>query len=94
MNIHVLAIRLPPEASDLGASFEAQVQLEIDSEQVWFSFSVVPLKMPGASIRIIEAESALIERFRHHQKAIHHVRRIVGQAVEHGQVHLPQLIAA
>ena len=94
MNIKVIAIQLPAAAADPAASFVASVHMDIDAESEWFSFSVAPLGMPGSDTRIIEAELPFLERFRGQQKVIHHVRRLVGQAVQGGGVHLPQLIAA
>ena len=94
MSIRVLDIQLPEEAADPKASFDALVLLEVDGAQQWFRFSVEPLNMPGSDARIIGADPTFIERFRDHHSAIHHLRRLVGQAVQHGPVHLPQLIAA
>lgn len=94
MNIRVLDIQLPPEAADPRASFEATVVLEVGGERLNFRFTVEPLGMPGNDTRLVSGDKAFIDRFRHHAKAIQQVRRLVGQAVQHGPVHLPQLIAA
>jgi hypothetical protein len=94
MNVKVLDIQLPAAAVDPAASFVASVHMDIDAKSEWFNFTVSPLGMPGSDTRIIEAELPFLDRFRGHQKVIHHVRRLVGQAVHVGGVHLPQLIAA
>lgn len=94
MSIRVLAIQLPSTAADPASSFTVRVHLDVEGESEWFTFSIEPLGMPGSDARLIVANQPFLDRFRDHRKAIHHVRRLVGQAVHEGGVHLPQLIAA
>jgi hypothetical protein len=94
MNIRAVAIQIPAGASDTTAPFEAKIQLEIDGREEWFTFSVTPLGMPGSDVQLLEAESDFVSRFRDHRGIARHIRRLVGQAVRQGAVHLPQLIAA
>jgi hypothetical protein len=94
MSIRVLHIDVPPEAADPTASFEVLVLLEVDDARESFRFTVDPLRMPGSPVRLVSGDQAFIDRFRNRSNAIHQVRMLVGQAVQHGPVHLPQLIAA
>lgn len=94
MNIRVLSIELPAVASEPEARFDVRVELDLGGESHWFTFHVSPLGMPGSRSRVIEAGRDFRERFREQRKTDRHVRRLVGQAVRHGKVHLPQLIAA
>ena len=94
MKIQVLTILLPSDAPDPSGSSEVRVLLDIDGDEVWFTFQVTPLNVPGASTHLISAGAVFLERFRQNRRVTHHVRRLVGQAVHEGRVHLPQLIAA
>ena len=80
-----------PKPTDL---VRARVLLEVHGATTWYSFEVVSLGMPGADLRLIQADPEMVEQFRDRQIVIHQVRRLVGQAVQRGSVHLPQLIAA
>jgi len=92
--IRVLDIEVPAAAADTAAEFEVRVLVDADGQQEWFGFRASPLGMPGSDARVVEADGAFLDRYRGHGKVVHHIRRLVGQAVARGSVHLPQLIAA
>ncbi len=94
MKIRVLDIEVPASAADTAAEFEVRVLVDADGQLEWFGFRAAPLGMPGSDARVITADDAFLDRYRDQRKVVHHIRRLVGQAVARGGVHLPQLIAA
>lgn len=94
MKLRVLAIEVPPEATEPLARFTVRVQLEANGNREWFDFKVSPLGMPGSSVHVIQASLDLVDRYRDMPQAVQHLRTLVGQAVSKGTVHLPQMIAA
>ncbi len=94
MNVKVLDIQVPAEASDPNASFPVLVLVEIEGASSWFTFKLEPFSIPGTSARIVQADPAMYDRLPTRHRVVHHVCQLVGRAARNGSVNLPQLIAA
>lgn len=94
MNVSVIQIVVPPGATDPREVVVVRVLLSVDDEEAWHDFTVRPFAVGGDIRRLVQPDPALYGRFRTQQTTVHRVSKLVGQAVEHGSVHLPQRIAA
>lgn len=94
MNVSVLNIQVPTEASNPDVVVNVKVLLSIDGEESWFDFTVRPFPLLNDVRRLVQPDRQLYNRFRSQQTTVHRVCKLVGRAVEHGGVHLPQRVAA
>lgn len=94
MNATVLRIELPDETARSGGGFVVRVQLQFDSSVEWHVVEAQPFALGDERTALLDGSREFYERVGGEHVIVRRVCRLVGEALDRGPVHLPQMVAA
>ena len=93
MNVSIVEIRVPAK-EDQGVKFEVPVVLEVDGRFETHKLMFEACSLGDHDAQMVVAPFDLEDLFRHDQRSLGQIMDLVGEAVQHGRLKLPLLVAA